>query len=459
MKKIIIMIFMLMLLPAVLAINIDVEKHSSDEVMIIGLDEPATFNISVTNNGVADSFLFYAFFGLGLEPTERVNIENQQTKNILLKMYPREDFEIRGISTFDYFIQGMDSTEVSNKLSLNIIDLEGAFEIGSGEVDPESNSLQIYIHNKVNFDFKELTVDFSSAFFEFEETFSLGPNERKDFEISLDQKDFSKLVAGFYTLEAKVFAKDLEADLEGRIKFIEKNILETTKKSYGFFISTKRIEKQNKGNLIEETQTIIKKNIFSRLFTTFNPEPSLVNREGLSIYYTWHEEINPGEVSQIVVKTNWLIPFLIILLIIVIVVFTKKALKTDLILRKRISFVKAKGGEFALKVSIMLEANDYLEKVKVSERLPPLVKLYESYGGDIPFKIDHLKKRLEWNFENLEQGERRILSYIIYSKVGVLGRFALPPTRAMFEKMGKIFESSSNKAFFVAEQKGKEKDF
>jgi len=61
-----------------------------------------------------------------------------------------------------------------------------------------------------------------------------------------------------------------------------------------------------------------------------------------------------------------------------------------------------------------------------------------------------------WNFEKLEAGERRIISYIIYSKIGVLGKFALPPTTAIYEKDGKIKETESNKAFFIAEERKKE---
>ena len=53
----------------------------------------------------------------------------------------------------------------------------------------------------------------------------------------------------------------------------------------------------------------------------------------------------------------------------------------------------------------------------------------------------------------MESGEIRVISYIIYSKVGVLGRFALPPTTAVFERNGVFHETESNRAFFVADQK------
>ena len=123
-----------------------------------------------------------------------------------------------------------------------------------------------------------------------------------------------------------------------------------------------------------------------------------------------------------------------------------------MVLRKRVHFVKAKGGEFALKVSVFVNAKHYVERVHIIDRLPPLVKLFDRFSGDTPTKVSEKERRVEWDFEKLEGGETRMLSYIIYSKIGVLGRFALPSTTAIYQRDGKIHESVSNRAFFVAEQ-------
>ena len=56
---------------------------------------------------------------------------------------------------------------------MKLIELEDAFEIGSNEINPESNSLEIYIKNKVNYNFENLDIEFSSAFFDTKESFSL----------------------------------------------------------------------------------------------------------------------------------------------------------------------------------------------------------------------------------------------------------------------------------------------
>jgi len=281
----------------------------------------------------------------------------------------------------------------------------------------------------------------------------LKPYEKEEFEIQLDKENFKSLMAGFYTLSARINMENLEDTIEEKIVFEEKDLLETTTDKYGFIISTKVIETKNKGNTINSAETIIKKNIFSRLFTTFNPEPSSINRGGATIYYAWKEELNPGEIQKINVRTNWLLPFLVISFIVLIIVFLKKYSKTDLVLRKKVSFVNAKGGEFALKVTVVVEAMKYLENVVVSDRLPPLVKVYNRFTGEVPKRFHKSKKMFEWDFEELEKGERRVLSYIIYSKVGVLGKFALPRTTARFKLEDKEKEVNSNKAYFLANQK------
>jgi hypothetical protein len=373
-----------------------------------------------------------------------------------LIIYPRDNFDYRGFYTLEYFIKGGSGETQKEELTLKVINLKDAFEIGSGELLPETNSLEVFIHNQVNFDFEKVEIKFKSAFFEFEEDFSLGAFEKKTFSVNLNKEDFKKLMAGFYTLNGEVTVEGKKADVEGIIKFVEKDILETTKKDYGLIINTQIIEKKNEGNVIVESETIIKKNILSRLFTSLSPEPSIVERSGFAVYYTWNEKVNPGETLQITVRTNWLLPLLIIFFIIIIVFFTKQYSKTNLSLRKRVSFVRAKGGEFALKVTIFVNAKSHVERVSVVDRLPPMVKIYEKFGNERPSRINEKTRRIEWELNDLDVGETRVLSYVIYSKVGVMGKFALPGATALYERNGEIHETESNKAFFVTEQRGKD---
>lgn len=453
MKGLLSIVFVLFLLPMAFAVDLDINKLSKEEVLIIGLDSPANIELEVTNNGRNDAFSFYTFFGSGITPSEPIEFSADESKNISLQLHPRLDSSSRGNTKITYFVQGQDRSEIEQQMVIRLIDLRDAFEIGSVSFYPETSSIEIFVRNKVNFDFENLKIDFSSPFFELSEEINLDAYESKEFQINLNREDYNKLTAGFYTMNADLEIQDIGARIQGKIEFIEKDLLNTEYENYGFIVSTKIISRSNDGNTMSEATTTAKKNIASRLFTTFSPEPDVVNRDGLNIYYTWEDVLLPGDSQIIKIKTNWFIPFFIIFLAVGIVYFAKKYSNQKIVLKKRVTFVKAKGGEFALKVTITAEAREFVENVRIIERLPPLVSMYEKFAGEFPDKISRDKKRLEWDFNYLDVGEKRVMTYIVYSKVGILGKFALPGTICRFEKEGKSRESYSNKAYFLSEQR------
>ncbi len=454
MKKIflLVMIMFLFVFPLISAINLEIEEETSDVAMIKDLSRPAVFDLEIANKGEGDYFMFYNFFGSDMFPKGTVPIGMGETKNVKVEIYPRDDLKQEGRIKFDIFIKGQGGNEMSYPLMINVIELKDAFEVGAEEFNPESNTISVYIKNTANFNFKDIKINFKSPFFNFEKTVSLIPYQKENFEVTLNKEDFRSLMAGFYTLNAEITVEDEKADVEGVIRFSEKDIVTSSQNEYGIIVYTKRISKVNEGNTISKSSTTLKKSIISRLFTTFSPEPEIVERKGLLVYYTWEKELKPGEKLEIVVKTNWLLPLLAVLLVIAVVILTKQFSKTNLSLKKKVTFVKAKGGEFALKVSVIVTARKFVERVNVIERLPLLSKLHERFGGEMPKKIDEKNKRIEWYFDKLQEGESRIVSYIIYSKVGVIGKFALPTATAIYERDGELHEAESNHAFFLADQ-------
>jgi len=437
--------------------DLTVTKKSSNEVILGGIEKPAVFELEFENNGASGDFTFYNLVGFSISP-EKIHLDNGEKKTVNLEIFPYGDFKIRGFYNFKYYIKNSNS-EIEEALMMKVIDLKDAFEVGSNVIDPDSSTIDVYVFNKENFNFDDLEVKLSSNFFEIEKDFSLGPYEKKVFSVDIDKEDVKKLTAGYYTIDSEITFEEKVAKVSGLIKFAEKDVLTTTDKNFGFIINTVTIRNENEGNVPAVAEFSVEKNIISRLFTSFNVEPNLVERKGFGVKYTWDKELKPGEILEVVAKTNWTIPFIMIALIIIIFVYAKKSARGDLILRKKVQFVRAKGGEFALKVSIFVQANQYVENVHLIDRLPPLVKVHERFGAYSPSRIDEKLKRIEWNFDRLENGEVRSVSYVVYSKVGVLGRFALPCATAIFETAGKIKEVVSNRTFFVAEQRrGDEND-
>lgn len=453
-KIILIFLTIILMFPFVLSLDLNIEKLSSEEVMILGLDEPAIFILNITNNGPTEYVSFYSYFSPEVFPKGTVKLEHKVPQIVEFKIYPPEKIKL-GRYIFDYYVRADNGEEVVQNVMVNVINLNDVFEIGSEEFDPESSTIQIYLQNKASFNFEKINVQISSAFFKIEKEISIGPNGRENFTISIDKEDTKKLMAGYYTMNGEIRIKDKKTSVEGVLKFVEKNILTTSKKTFGFIINTNTIEKINEGNVPVNTETVIQKNIISRLFTNFNPEPTNVERDGFKFYYTWLNTINPGESLKINVKTNWILPFAIILLIVLVVIIVKTSSRKPLAIEKKVLFINSKGSEFALKVSLTIEAKEFIEKISVIDKLPYLTRIYEKFEGEKPSRVDEKNKKIEWNFERMHAGERRTLTYVIYSKVGVIGKFALPTAIAMYERSGKVQESQSNQAFFMIEPRTK----
>ena len=198
MKKLCVVLFVaLMIFPLISAINVSVEKESSEEVLIAGLEGPVIFDLKISNNGAEDNFKFYNLIGFEMFPVGTFHMNANETKNIELKISPIQELTHRGLYTFEYFIKGSDGTEIKEKLTFRIVEIESVFEVGSGAIDLETNSLEVYIQNTVNYNFREVDVKFSSVFFDFEEDFSLEPYEKKTFNVEFNKENCKELMAGF----------------------------------------------------------------------------------------------------------------------------------------------------------------------------------------------------------------------------------------------------------------------
>ena len=153
-KKSIILLFSILIIPSIFAINLDVQKQNPSEVSIVGLENPTTFNLSITNNGETDEFRFYNLFGFTMEPTGRFKIESNEAKNIELIVYPRESFSKKGYFVLEYFIKDTKDIKQAEKITIKFIEFKDAFEIGSESINPESNTITLFIKNLEAYNFE-----------------------------------------------------------------------------------------------------------------------------------------------------------------------------------------------------------------------------------------------------------------------------------------------------------------
>jgi len=456
MKKATIPLILFLIIFPIVSAQIEIEKEPVIDVVVSELKNPAIFNLEITNLGESDIFNIYSLVGVDILPNESFSINSGETKKIQIKVIPQEPiFRYYGSFNFVYKIKGEKTGITEDVMTIKIMKLEDVLDINSYNINLKDDKAVVYVKNKIALPFN-ISAKFSSAFFEFSKNFSLNPYGKKEFEVSLDKEKIKKLVAGSYILTSELLISGVKEKIENSFKFSEKENIETKETKEGIIISKLIVEKINNGNLPIVARIEIKKDIISRLFTTFNVEPVKIERERFAVIYYFEKELDPSESFTIKATTNWTLPFIILIFIFAIIFLFQKYTSTDVILKKKATYVKTKGGEFALKISLIVRAKRFVEKINVVDKIPSLVKVHERFGSFEPDKIDEKNRRLEWNIDSLDKEEERIFSYVIYSKVAPVGKFEIPSATAVYEREGKIREAKSNKVFFITEQKKEE---
>lgn len=452
-KEAILTIFIIFLsLNLISAINLNVKTNPILDVIVTELNEPAVFDLTIKNLEESSDFEIYSLIGVDITPETSFFIASEETKTIRIQAMPQKTIKSRpGYINFQYQIKNSLNEIQEGTLTLNIIELGKIVSITPDNINSKSEEIIITIKNNINLDFNNFKIIMNSAFFEYESEFPLKALETKQIKIPIDKEKTKTLNAGDYLLNTKIETFGESENIESIIKFLEQEDIESKEIFEGIIVRRQEVTKQNLGNIKKTVTITAEKNLFSYLFTTFNINPTKTEIKGFKKYYTWEKELIPNEELKIIIKTNWFFPIIILLLIIGLIVIIRKSIETDLSLRKHVSYIKTKGGEFALKISIRIKAKKFIERINITDKLPPLVHLYERYGAISPDKVDLKNRRIEWNMPALNQGEERIFSYIIYSKIGVVGRFELPETKAVYEKQGKIKNATSNRSFFINE--------
>jgi hypothetical protein len=453
-KSVLVFLVVILLINLVNAINLEVSPEPVFDSYIIELGDPAIYNITIRNLDEASNFEIYSLVGVDLSP-DSIYLERGESRKIQLEISPLPHLHSkREFFNFAYRIEDGKGEVEKEQLTINILNLADAFTVSAENINPKSDNTIISIKNRVDRPFEDLKIKATSAFFEQEKTISLDARETKEVEIEIEKDKIKSLSAGQYLVTIQLESRGEKASKEIMINFLEQGDIQSTESREGIIVRREEIVKKNVGNVRKSVRVETQRDLFSSIFTFHNIDPTSTKTEGFQKTYVWEKELVPNEELRVVVKTNWLFPIVVIILIIVLIVLVRKIRVTHLALTKKVSFVKTKGGEFALKVSLKARAKKFVEKISIIDKLPPLVKLYERFGAIEPDKIDLKNRRLEWNLESLNAGEERIFSYIIYSKIGVVGRFELPSAKATYERDGKIKHTTSNRSFYINEPKG-----
>jgi hypothetical protein len=435
---------------------LSVTSTSESNVIIPDFNQAAEFKLTITGANPG-SYNMYTLTDVNLKPASPFMLTSGSNE-VDIFVFSTDQLKERGFYSFSYTLKKMDGESFEEKLTVKVVDLEDAIEINSGSNDPVTGKINFHVKNKEKAVLKGVNAKFSSVFFDFEQTFDLGAFEQKEFEVDVGEDELSKIAAGSYIVKAEFDTDKGLKEIEGRVFLGEKKGVDTQEDISGFLIYTKTVNKINSGNVEETVSVSMSKDAISRLFTSFNVEPNVVDRQGFKVFYTWHKSLGPAEIFSVKAKTNYIYPLLIVIVAALLIMGFKRYTEMKVDVSKSVNHVKTKTGHFALRVKINVKAKKAVENVSLIDKVPAIVKVYEKFGTEKPTKIDAANRRIQWDIGDLNAGEERIFSYVVYSKVGVVGKFALPEALVVFEKEGEIHETESNKVFFLSEQVKKDED-
>ena len=449
--KFLVLILSLFLIPFASSLNLEVKVLEQENIIITEIDKTnATFKLQITNQDKTDDFQIYSLVSVGMYPKEFFRIEEGQTIILNVTAVPFKEIlrDKRGIYAFEYQIKGKNTGFFKDALSVRLFDVKDAVMVSIEDIPLNATSVEMIVKNNENVFIPDLKIVAKSNFFEFSQTFDLDREEQKKFQIPIILED--RISAGDYEAEIRYELDGKKSSFNMPIRYLESSGISVHESTNGFIIKKTNITKTNTGNIVAVAIIEIRKNILTRLFTVYSDKPTAVERKGIFVDYIWEKEIGVGESYTVNLTTNYTLPFIIILLIVVVGFLVKFVATKKVSVHKGVSFVKTRGGELALKVNLRIKSRSGVKNVVISDRIPGHAKLFNKFGIP-PHRIDEPTRKIEWDIHQLNAGEERVFSYIIYSKINIVGSFELPAASVSFEHEGKHEHVISNKTHFAAE--------
>ncbi|HLC31760.1 MAG TPA: hypothetical protein VJK51_03765 [Candidatus Nanoarchaeia archaeon] len=423
--------------------------RESDErpVVISQVSTPAVYHLEIDSEA-AQSVELYSLIGVSMSPKGTFDLQ-PGNNSVEVRAYLPEGLRRRpGIVAFSYELKGSVSGITKGKLFAEIVDLEESLELETQHLLPGDSEGIVVLKNLKGAQFDDLTLSVSSLFFEGSSNLSLSPFGEATLRIPITNSEIKEVVAGPYVVKGIVTVNGKKFNLNGVIDYLEKEGISVSSETSGFLIRKTNITKLNEGNKVSIASIEETKDIFSRLFSAYSIEPQTTERKGIMVYYTWQKELKPNESFSVGITTNYTLPFVFLLLVLFSGFFARLYFRTAVVAEKQVSYVKTKGGEFALKVVLTIRAKKSVDQLVVRDQLPVSTSLYEQFGT----KPDAIAGRsLQWKIHSLGKGESRVISYIFYSSLRVVGSYGLPPAHVSFVRNGKHEHVSSNSAFFMSE--------
>ncbi|MFB6294362.1 MAG: hypothetical protein ABEI97_01245, partial [Candidatus Nanohaloarchaea archaeon] len=245
---------------------------------------------------------------------------------------------------------------------------------------------------------------------------------------------------GMKTVEARVEQLDgtLQDSVSATVRVREtEKIVRDQARTASLFTTRRSFTVGNEGNTVSDPQTVSTTlPAYLAYFTTFTPEPSSAQQDGLQHRYTWNVgRISPGESVTVRYTVNKWVPALLLLLVLAAAGLAVREYRKPHIVKR----VYRKDGTHSVHLRVENRSGSPIDDVVVKDFVPSICSLVEKFDASPPERIRDGGEvtELEWELGRFEPGEERILTYSISPQVQVEGEATLPSAHMEYVARGR----------------------
>ena len=410
---------------------------------------PVKFYLNITNHNVNDDYVsLYTLLNMNIFPNTPFTIKGGETINVPVAVYIKD--RPVGKYTYTYYIKGNHET-IKDSFSVKVVKLDDALGITMPPVSKKDDYITLHIVNNENVDFGNLTIS-SNDFIKFSKTITLGPKQEKDVNITLDENNIGNVKAGMHTISLLISVKGTSVERQELVNVEEyKNLKQEVVEKKSFLIYETTLTKTNIGNSKTTATLSLTMKPFTKAFTRFSIKPTSIIRYNNNVIAVWQKQLQPNEAISVKATTNYLWPIILLIVIIAAVLFVWKLSKEKVKITKKVTKLKARPkGITAFRVTLnILNKGSTIEDMVVTDMLPGIMNLYEK-ETKTKTKPKINGNKVLWKIGQMLNNEEHILSYVIYSKIKLLGKLELPKTKVEYvDEKGQKHKTYSNSVMII----------
>ena len=214
----------LILLLVTISSALDVDTMFESDIYVRELEIPIPFTVEF-RNVTPGNYHLYTYANFNIEPAGAFYLDNDTKKDFTVAPYNVLE---NGRNVFSYSIGRLNSEEkIDKKMVINFLNFKDMIEIETNNIDFDSGVVKVYVKNLEDYNFKNLTVTFSSILFTINQTFNLDAKETKIINVDVNG-ELLKITKVTYVLDGAFEVKQDRTNTR-EIIFRRKSDIKTVK--------------------------------------------------------------------------------------------------------------------------------------------------------------------------------------------------------------------------------------